>query len=101
MSNKLHEVKFLDLHTINERFRVQMEEAVGRVLNSGWYILGEEGRAFEAAFARYCGCGQALGAANGLDALKLIIQAYGFGPGDEIIVPANTYGITDLIRKPA
>ena len=87
----MNEVKFLDLHKINERFRPQMEESVRRILDSGWYILGEEDRTFEAAFAKYCGCGRALGTANGLDALKLIIQAYGWGPDDEIIVPANTY----------
>lgn len=85
------EVKFLDLHKINERFRPQLEEAAGRVLDSGWYILGREGQAFEAAFADYCGCARALGVANGLEALRLILQAWGFGPGDEIIVPANTY----------
>jgi dTDP-4-amino-4,6-dideoxygalactose transaminase len=87
----MSEVKFLDLHKVNERFRARLEQAAARVFNSGWYVLGLENRDFEAAFAAYCGCAHALGAANGLDALKLIIQAYGFGPGDEIIVPANTY----------
>lgn len=87
----MKEVKFLDLYKINERFRAQMEAAVQRVLNSGWYILGDEGRAFEADFAQYCGVHRVLGVANGLEALKLIIQAYAFGPGDEILVPANTF----------
>ena len=89
-------VKYLDLHKINERFRQDFELATQRVLDSGWYILGDEGRAFEKNFATYCGCRHALGVANGLDALRLIIQAYGFGSGDEIIVPANTYIATIL-----
>ena len=84
-------IKFLDLKKINERFRVEMDAAVKRVLDSGWYLLGNEVECFETAFAAYCGVKHCIGVANGLDALKLIIKAYGFGPGDEIIVPANTY----------
>ena len=84
-------IKFLDLHKINERFRLEMDEAVKRVLDSGWYLLGNEGEKFEANFAAYCGVKHCIGVANGLDALSLIIKAYGFGPGDEIIVPANTF----------
>lgn len=84
-------VKFLDLHKINERFRKEINEGIKKVLNSGWYILGKEGEIFEKNFASYCGVKHAIGVANGLDALKLIIKAYGFGEGDEIIVPANTY----------
>lgn len=84
-------VHFLDIQKINARFRPQLEEDFRRILDSGWYILGREVEIFEAEFAKYCGVQFAIGVANGLDALKLIIQAYGFGPGDEIIVPANTY----------
>ena len=84
-------IKFLDLHKVNERFRGEMDAAVKRVLNSGWYLLGKEAEAFEREFADYCGVKQCIGVANGLDALNLIIKAYGFGLGDEIIVPANTY----------
>ncbi len=84
-------IKFLDLHKINERFRGEMDAAVKRVLDSGWYLLGKEVEQFEADFAAYCGTKHCIGVANGLDALNLIIKAYGFGPGDEIIVPANTY----------
>ena len=84
-------IKFLDLHKINERFRLEMDEAVKRVLDSGWYLLGNEVEKFEANFAAYCGVKHCIGVANGLDALSLIIKAYGFGPGDEIIVPANTF----------
>ena len=84
-------IKFLDLHKINERFRVQIEEKIKNVIDSGWYLLGKEDEAFEKSFAEYCGVKHCIGCANGLDALKLIIKAYGFGKGDEIIVPANTY----------
>ena len=84
-------IKFLDLYKINERFRTQIDERIKNVLDSGWYLLGKEDEAFEKAFAEYCGVKHCIGCANGLDALKLIIKAYGFGVGDEIIVPANTY----------
>lgn len=89
-------VKFLDLKSVNERFRSEMDAAAKRVLDSGWYLLGKECEDFEREFAAYCGTKHAIGCANGLDALKLIIQAYGIGPGDEIIAPANTY-IASLI----
>ena len=84
-------IKFLDLKKINERFRGELDAATKRLLDSGWYLLGKEIERFEADFATYCGVKHCVGCANGLDALKLIIKAYGFGPGDEIIVPANTY----------
>lgn len=84
-------IKFLDLHKINDRYRTEIDESIKRVLDSGWYILGKEDEAFEKSFAQYCGVKHAIGVANGLDALKLIINAYGFEQGDEIIVPANTY----------
>lgn len=89
-------IKFLDLKKINERFRKEMDEATKRVLDSGWYLLGKEDEVFEKAFAEYCGVKHAIGCANGLDALELIIKAMGIGPGDEIIAPANTY-IASLI----
>lgn len=84
-------IKFLDLYKINQRFRDEIDEKVKEVLDSGWYILGEQNKKFEADFARYCGAKHAIGVANGLDALNLIIKAYGYREGDEIIVPANTY----------
>ena len=89
-------IKFLDLHKINERFRGEMDAAAKRVLDSGWYLLGKENEAFEREFAAYCGVKHAIGCANGLDALKLVIKAMGIGPGDEVIAPANTY-IASLI----
>lgn len=84
-------IKFLDLKKINERFRGEMDAVAKRLLDSGWYLLGNEIEQFESDFAAYCGVKHCVGCANGLDALKLIIKAYGFGLGDEIIVPANTY----------
>ncbi|MDR0362656.1 MAG: DegT/DnrJ/EryC1/StrS family aminotransferase [Planctomycetota bacterium] len=89
-------VPFLDLHAINERFREEIDAAVKRVLDSGWYLQSRENEAFCAEFAAYCGVRRVLGVANGLDALDIIIRGYGFGPGDEIIVPANTYIATLL-----
>ena len=89
-------IKFLDLKKINERFRAEMDAAAKRVLDSGWYLLGKECEAFEAEFAAYCGVKHAIGCANGLDALKLVIRAMGIGPGDEVLAPANTY-IASLI----
>lgn len=84
-------VKFLDLLLINQVYRAGIDRAIARVLDSGWYLLGKECEGFEKQFAEYCGTRHCVGVANGLDALNLIIKAYTWGPGDEIIVPANTY----------
>jgi dTDP-4-amino-4,6-dideoxygalactose transaminase len=84
-------IKFLDLKAINEQYRVEIDKAVKCVLDSGWYLLGKEVESFESDFAGFCGVKHCIGVANGLDALMLIIKAYGFGIGDELIVPANTY----------
>lgn len=84
-------IKFLDLHKINERFRVEIDSRIKQVLDSGWYLLGNQDKEFEKNFAAFCNVKHCIGCANGLDALNLIIKAYGFGAGDEIIVPANTY----------
>ena len=84
-------IKFLDLHKINERFRKEIDERLKTVLDSGWYMLGEQNRLFERHFAEYIGTKHCISCANGLDALNLIIRGYGFKPGDEIIVPSNTY----------
>lgn len=84
-------VKFLDLYKINEQYRDEINIAINRVLDSGWYLLGKELESFEKHFAQYCGTKYCIGCANGLEALYLIIKAYGYGKGDEIIVPANTY----------
>ena len=84
-------IKFLDLQKINERFGPEIDAAIKRVLDSGWYLLGKEDEKFESDFATFCGVKHCIGCANGLDALNLIIKGYGFGAGDEIIAPANTY----------
>ena len=84
-------IKFLDLYKINERFRVEFDQRVKDVLDSGWYIHGKQDELFEKHFAEFCGVKHCIGCANGLDALNLIIKGFGFKEGDEIIVPANTY----------
>lgn len=84
-------IKFLDLHKVNERFRMQIDARINEVLDSGWYLQGRQNELFTQHFAEFCGTKYALGVANGLDALELIIRAYGFGNEDEIIVPSNTY----------
>lgn len=89
-------INFLDLHSINERYRPEINSAINSVINSGWYIGGEENQKFCKNFADYCGVKYCVGVANGLDALTLLIKAHGFGPGDEIIVPANTFIATIL-----
>jgi dTDP-4-amino-4,6-dideoxygalactose transaminase len=88
-------IKFLDLHAINQLHREEFIDAFTRVLDSGWFLMGEELKQFEQDFATYCGVKEAIGVANGLDALSLIIQAYKelgvFKDGDEVLVPSNTY----------
>ena len=73
-----------------------LRAAFDRVLQNSWYIEGREDEAFEAAFARYCGTAHCVGCGNGLDALVLILKAMGIGPGDEVIVPSNTFIATVL-----
>jgi len=89
-------IKFLDLHKINERFRDEIDTRIKNILDCGWYLQGSQNEAFSKHFAQFCGTKHALGVANGLDAINLIIKGYGFGPGDEIIVPANTFIATIL-----
>lgn len=89
-------IKFLDLEKINNRFRKDFDEKIKEILDSGWYLLGKNVESFEQNFADYCGTKYCVGVGNGLDALTLIIKAYGFKEGDEIIVPANTYIATIL-----
>jgi dTDP-4-amino-4,6-dideoxygalactose transaminase len=88
-------IKFLDLKKINDSFEPHLSEAVRRVLDSGWYLLGSEIEAFEQEYALFTGNKHCIGVANGLDALRIIMKAYielgVMQEGDEIIVPANTY----------
>lgn len=84
-------IPFLDLKKINNQYEQELKRAAERVIDSGCYISGKELEEFEQAFAAYCGTKHCIGVSNGLDALKLIIEAYGIGEGDEVIVPSNTY----------
>ncbi|NDV89035.1 aminotransferase class I/II-fold pyridoxal phosphate-dependent enzyme [Aurantimonas aggregata] len=89
-------IPFLDLKTPHIELRAELDAAIARVLDSGWYILGPEVEAFETEWAGYCGANHAVGLANGLDALILALRALGVSPGDEVIVPSNTYIATWL-----
>lgn len=107
-------MEFLDLKAINSRHRHEIEEAIKRVIDSGLYIRGRENDAFEREYAEFIGTDYAVGVANGLDALTLIFRAYMemdiMQPGDEVIVPANTYiasilaiaenGLTPVLVEP-
>lgn len=88
-------IKFLDLEKINARHSGEIENAMKRVLDSGWYLRGKETEDFEKNYANYIGTQHAIGCGNGLDALTLILMGYiemgVMQPGDEVIVPANTY----------
>lgn len=89
-------VPFLDLGASYRELKCEIDAAVMRVLESGWYILGPEVEAFEAEWADYCEASHAVGVANGLDALTLALRALDIGAGDEVIVPSNTYIATWL-----
>jgi dTDP-4-amino-4,6-dideoxygalactose transaminase len=88
-------IKFLDLQKITEKYSDEIHEAVNRVVDSGWYLQGKENAKFEKHFADYIGTKHCVGVGNGLDALVWIFRAYielgVMKPGDEVIVPANTY----------
>lgn len=89
-------VHFLDLKAGYLELQPEIDAAIKRVLESGWYILGEEVDAFEQEYAAYCEAKHSVGVANGLDALHLALLALGVGQGDEVIVPSNTYIATWL-----
>jgi dTDP-4-amino-4,6-dideoxygalactose transaminase len=84
-------IPFLNLQSINEKYRPEFLTAMAKFLDNGQYILGEEMLRFEQNFATYCGTQFCAGTANGLNALELILQAYSFPEKSEVIVPANTY----------
>src|SRR2546430_9236326 len=92
----MKKVSFLDLKAPHEEVGESLRAAFGRVLDSGSYVLGSEVTSFESEFAEYCGVSQCVGAGNGLDALHLILRGFEIGPGDEVIVPSNTYIATWL-----
>ncbi|MEG1654198.1 MAG: DegT/DnrJ/EryC1/StrS family aminotransferase [Hafnia sp.] len=105
---------FLDLQSINAQYRTELIAACTRVIDSGWYIGGNELSQFEQEFSVYCGSAHSIGVANGLDALILTLRAWlemgRLQPGDEVIVPANTYiasilaisanGLTPVLVEP-
>ncbi len=88
-------IKFLDIQAINHSFEPELSQAIQQVVNSGWYLLGDETKQFEKEYAAFCGARHCIGVANGLDALRLVLKAWIemglMQKGDEIIVPANTY----------
>jgi len=88
-------IKFLDLQKITQKDAIEIKNAINRVVDSGWFLIGKEVTQFEQSFAAYCGVKHTIGVANGLDALTLILRAYKemgvMKSGDEIIVAANTY----------
>ncbi|MGI2180848.1 DegT/DnrJ/EryC1/StrS family aminotransferase [Shewanella oncorhynchi] len=88
-------INFLDLKAINNQYQQELKDACARVIDSGWYIMGNELTQFETEFAAYCGTKHAIGVANGLDALILTLRAWKelgkLQAGDEVIVQANTY----------
>lgn len=89
-------IEFLNLQASYDELKEQFNQAYDRVMNSGWYLLGEELEVFEQEFSEYCNVKYAVGLGNGLEALELLLRAYDIGHGDEVIVPSNTYIATWL-----
>lgn len=98
-------IKFLDLKAINETYEPELSSSIMRAMHSGWYLLGEENKAFEQEWSNYLGVSHAVLCGNGLEALVLILRAYkllkGWADGDEVVVPANTYIATILAIREA
>ncbi|MBO1255249.1 DegT/DnrJ/EryC1/StrS family aminotransferase [Alteromonas sp. 5E99-2] len=88
-------IPFLNLKEINQKYEQELKDACSRVINSGWYIMGEELLGFEKEFSTFCGTNHTIGVASGLDALSLVLRAWielgKLKAGDEVIVQANTY----------
>ena len=89
-------IPFLDVKAAYTELAIPIEEAIRRVMTSGWYVLGAEVESFEREFATWVGADHCVGMANGLDAIALALRAVGVGPGDEVIVPSHTYIATWL-----
>lgn len=92
----MHEIPYLDLKKIHEPIQNELDRAYREVMDRQWFIGGEADHTFEQKFAAYCGAKACVGTGNGLDAIRLILLAYGIGAGDEVIVPANTFIATVL-----
>jgi dTDP-3-amino-3,4,6-trideoxy-alpha-D-glucose transaminase len=84
-------VPFFDLKAQVSGYRDELHAALDRVVDSGWFIGGDAVAEFEESWAAYCGTTECVGVGNGLDAIRLLLEAYGVGPGDEVIVPGFTY----------
>lgn len=89
-------IEFSNLQPIHNQIRAELDQAYNKVMNKGWYIMGEQLELFEQEYAAYCGTKYCVGVGNGLDALHLILEGYEIGVGDEVIVPVNTYIATAL-----
>lgn len=89
-------IPFVSFEPMHQELEIEMQEAFARVYHSNWFIQGKELEQFEQEYASYCGAGYCIGCGNGLDALYLILKAYGIGEGDEVIVPSNTFIATAL-----
>jgi dTDP-4-amino-4,6-dideoxygalactose transaminase len=89
-------VAFLNLGRLHSEIRPALDQAYKRVMDSGWFITGPELDAFETEFAKFCNVAHCVGVGNGLEALVLLLRAYGIGPGDEVLVPSNTFIATWL-----
>lgn len=89
-------ISYLDLGKMHHGIREELNNAVNTVMQNDWYILGQELEHFEKEYALFCGTKYCLGVGNGLDALHIILRAYGIGDGDEVLVPANTFIATAL-----
>lgn len=85
-------VPIVDLASLHEPIRRELDAAISRVVDSSYFVLGREVEAFETEFAAYCGAGECVGVGNGTDALQLSLLGLGIGPGDEVIIPAHTFG---------
>ena len=96
MSRIEKKIPFYDIGESYKELKSEVDSAVARVLSSGWYILGKEVTSFEEDFAEFIGTKYCVGTSNGLDALFLVLKAWGIGEGDEVIVPSNTYIATWL-----
>lgn len=89
-------IPYLEFGKMHQAIKEELTEAVNTVMKNEWYILGQELDLFEKEYAAFCGTKYCLGVGNGLDALHIILCAYGIGDGDEVIVPANTFIATAL-----
>jgi dTDP-4-amino-4,6-dideoxygalactose transaminase len=89
-------IEYENLKKLNASFSHSYEQCLKQVLESGWYILGNEVKAFEKEFSAYTGAPYTIGVANGLDALTMALKAFNFETGDEVLVPSNTYIATIL-----